>query len=540
MRQSFFQISNDDRNCVVRVTDVSQAGFESFSSTLPMSKNDFLEYAGLVDGACQPPEITDEIANESYLKFKEKYCIRLNPQQERAVQSVEGNVLLLAVPGSGKTTVLVDRLGYMVCERKIDPTGILAITFSKNAADEMKSRFSSIFGRNFGEKIDFRTINSLSLQIYEQYCKDTKQRPRTLIKSRDQKNLFIQLCREFYPNEYASDNNRIKLQNTVSYARNMMLSEEEIAKIDRDYPKFGSMFLKYSKSLKERNMMNFDDQMIFAYQILTHETGQAALWQNRYHYICVDEAQDMSRIQHEIIRILSRGNNLFMVGDEDQSIYKFRAAYPKALLNFRADYKNPYILHMERNYRSTPQIVEKAQSFISENKGWYEKNMTSERPDGKPVELIQVKSREAQYYYALESAKSTTTETAFLYRDNDSSIALIDLFLGAGVPFRMKKPEMNFFGTAAVRDVIAYLTLTVNDRDTNAFRQICNKGILYLKKEQIDRVVRNCRGGKLSVYDAAESQMKYLPNHDRDRAKNFRRIMERLSGKIPKILSNIY
>ena len=275
--------------------------------------------------------------------------------------------------------------------------------------------------------------------------------------------------------------------------------------------------------------MDFDDQMVFALWVLKNDEKITSALRARYKYICVDEAQDTSKIQHEIIKILAQGNNIFMVGDEDQSIYGFRAAYPKALLNFRYDYLNPYILRMERNYRSTTQIVEKAQSFISQNKGRYEKNMTAEHGDGEVVSLEQVDSREMQYMRLLEKAKTADRETAFLYRDNESSVVLIDLFLRNGVPFRLRKPEMNFFGNRVIKDIVAYLSLALNENDTNAFAQICNKGIIYLKNQQKDYALKNCKYKRISVYDAVEGQMQYLKERQRDRADDFRSVMVRVS-----------
>lgn len=527
----FFQISNNESACIVRVSDVSKSGFENFKSSALMSRNEFLEYVGLVGEICPAPDRTDLESNESYLRFKEKYSIVLNKQQERTIQSVEGAVLLLAVPGSGKTTVLVDRLGYMVSEKGIDPRCILAITFNKSAAKEMKSRYIGIFGGESGNKVDFRTINSLSRTIYTQYCELYNKETRELIQGTEQKTLFKNVYREFHPNEYPSEGDIIEFETAVTYAKNMMLSKEQISDFDSDYPKFSLMFRKYCDTLKEQNKMDFDDQLVFAHWILTNDSSQTAFWQNRYHYICVDEAQDTSKIQHEIIRILAHGNNIFMVGDEDQSIYGFRAAYPKALLNFRADYNNPYILRMERNYRSTPQIVEKAQRFISENKGRYEKTMVAGRDDGNPVELINVNSVEEQYSKVLSVAKNAEKETAFLYRDNESSVVLVDFFLRNNIHFRLKKPEMNFFGNAVVRDIKAYLTLAIDPYNTNSLKQIWNKGIIYLKREQLEDAVKYCNSKKLTVFEAVESLMKYLPYHQRDRAACLKNAIDELSDK---------
>lgn len=520
----FFQLRSEPMQSIVRVIDVSENGFECFYASKFISKTDFLTYAGLKDGHCSPPCREDIENNEQYCAFKEKYGIKLNKQQERALLAVEGSILLLAVPGSGKTTVLVERLGHMVINKNIIPQSILAITYNTAAAKEMERRFSSQFGEEYGKKIDFRTINSLAFKIYADYCYQTCKQQRMLIQDEERRRLLGSIFKQ-YNGEYATENDILELSSAITYIKNMMLTEEKIQEIETEYPHLCDMYKSYQKSLRDSSRMDFDDQVVFTLWILQKDDKIASALRARYKYICVDEAQDTSKIQHEIIKILSLGNNLFMVGDEDQSIYGFRAAYPRALLNFRYDYLNPYILRMERNYRSTAQIVNKAQTFISQNKGRYKKNMTAERGDGEAVVLEQVDSREMQYIRSLEIAKTTGRETAFLYRDNESSIVLIDLLLRNGVPFKLRKPEMNYFNNRVVKDIVAYLSLALNESDTGSFSQICNKGIIYLKKQQKDYVIKNCKYKRISVYDAIEGQMKYPKERPRDRADDFRSIM---------------
>lgn len=517
----FFQIKDGTEKCIVRVTDVSENGFECFHTTKLLDADQFLSYVGLRNGTCLPPCRDDMENNRQYCDFKEKYHINLNKQQERALLAVEGSNLLLAVPGSGKTTVLVARLGYMVLNKNIPSFNILAITYNTAAASEMKKRFSSKFGADIGKQIDFRTINSLALKIYADYCRKTDRPQRIQIQDEEKRRILGGIFQKYHDGEFAAENDILELSSAITYIKNMMLTDEQICAIEDDYPHLSAMYQDYQNHLKTTNKMDFDDQMVFALWILKHDPAMARALRERYRYICIDEAQDTSKIQHAIIKILAEGNNLFMVGDEDQSIYGFRAAYPKALLNFRYDYQNPYILRMERNYRSTNQIVEKAQAFISQNKGRYDKNMTAERGDGDPVCLEQVESREAQYMRLLEIAKSAKNETAFLYRDNESSVVLIDLFLRNNVPFRLRKPEMNFLGNRVVKDVIAYLSLALNPHNTDAFNQICNKGLVYLKRQQKDFAVNNCKYKHISIYDAIQGQKQYLKTRAREKVDNF-------------------
>lgn len=503
-----FQLRNDEAACIVRVRDVSQDGFEQFSTSPFISKDDFLNYVGLQDGICPPPCRDDLDQNQQYQLFKKKYNINLNKQQERALQAVEGSNLLLAVPGSGKTTVLVARLGHMVINKHILPENILAITYNNSAADEMRKRFSALFGESIGARIDFRTINSLSLMVYTDYCRQTGQRPKYHIEEWDRKKLIRDIFSKHY-GRYASENDFQELSSAITYIKNMMLTDEQILEIERDYTHLSKMFQAYQAALQDQHQMDFDDQMVFALKILRDDAKVLNGLRQRYRYICVDEAQDSSKIQHAIIQLLAHGNNLFMVGDEDQSIYGFRAAYPKALLNFRYDYLNPYILRMERNYRSTAQIVKKAQMFISQNKGRYEKNMTSERGDGEAVQLVSVVSREAQYMHLLEVAKTAKTETALLYRDNESAVAMVDLLLRNNIPFKLRRPENNFFNTHLVRDIVAYLSIATNQFDSKHLKQVSCKGLLPLGEKQCYWAWRDIADNKVSLYDALNNQRQF-------------------------------
>lgn len=528
----FFQLSSDMSSCIVRVTNVSPYGFESFSTTNFMRQDDFLNYVGLRDGVCLPPCRDDLEKDQQYRQFCEKYQIQLNKQQERALQAVEGANLLLAVPGSGKTTVLVARLGHMVLNKNIPPENILAITYNKNATVEMQERFSSLFGANIGSRIAFQTINSLSLSFYSEWCRKMRQNPRQHLEERERRKILRKIFNTFH-NTNASEGEVLELGSAITYIKNMMLNEEQILGIEADYPHLGDMYRAYQAELDKQNKRDYDDQMVLGLQVLREDSEILRRLRSLYKYICVDEAQDTSKIQHKIIRALAQGSNLFMVGDEDQSIYGFRAAYPKALLNFRYDYLNPYILRMERNYRSTPQIVDKAQAFISQNRGRFEKNMTAERGDGEDVHLECVHSREEQYQKLLNVAQNSTAETAFLYRDNESAVVLVDLLLRNGIPFKFRKPEMNFFGISIIRDIVAYLKLSINPYDAQQLDQICNKGIVYLKKNTCYWTIRNSQQKRISVYDALDEQAEYVNRRNRDSIYNFRSLMSRVSMANP-------
>ena len=297
----FFQLKNDSDNCIVRVTDVSEFGFETFYTTDFYSKEEFLTYVGLMDGACLPHCAEDISKNQQYKEFLNQYDITLNKQQERALLAVEGANLLLAVPGSGKTTVLVSRLGHMVINKNIPPESILAITFGNNSGNEMRQRFSAKFGQELGERIDFRTINSLSLKIYTDYCDRTGIPKRKQIQS-SEKRILLKNIYQKHNGKTSTENEYLELAAAISYIKNMMLKKEQIQEMETDLPHLNAMYESYEKALKDKQRMDYDDQMVYAYALLTKREQVAREWQAKYTYICVDEAQDTSKIQREIIK----------------------------------------------------------------------------------------------------------------------------------------------------------------------------------------------------------------------------------------------
>src|SRR5699024_6569040 len=206
------------------------------------------------------------------------------------------------------------------------------------------------------------------------------------------------------------------------------------------------LYRSYQAELKRRGWMDYDDQMVFALQILRAVPAVLAHFQDQYRYLCVDESQDTSKIQHEIIRLLAgRSRNLFLVGDEDQSIYGFRAAFPQALTQFDKGYPDARVLYLEQNYRSTQPIVAAADQFIQRNQNRRPKHMRAVRGAGPQVQEISVYDRREQYRYLRGVAADCTAQTAVLYRDNDSALPLVDLLDRAGIPYRCRQMECLFF-----------------------------------------------------------------------------------------------
>ncbi len=411
-----------------------------------------------------------------FSQFKTQYSISLDTQQEAAVQTVDGPVLLLAVPGSGKTTVLVTRLGYMRYVRGISPKRILTMTYTVAAARDMQARYAAFFGAEEAQRLEFRTINGVCSRIIRYYERTMGRTAFRLLEDGAQKSALISELYRMQSKEFATESTVKSLQTALTYAKNQMLKGEALSAVEVEGVDFAAFFAAYDKALRERQLMDYDDQMVYALRILRQYPEILRAVQARYQYFCVDEAQDTSKIQHTIIRLLAgQSGNLFMVGDEDQSIYGFRAAYPQALTEFDTVYPHAKVLYMEQNYRSTRQIVAAADRFIQKNHNRRPKHMKATQGSGPEVRECSVYDRQKQYAYLCKLAENCTVETAVLYRDNDSALPLIDRMDRAGIPYRCRQVESLFFTNRVVRDITDIIRFAQNPNDGELFLSLYYK-----------------------------------------------------------------
>lgn len=482
-------------------------------------------------------------------EFETTFSVKLNQQQKEAVQSTKGPVLLLAVPGSGKTTVLVTRLGYMIYCKNIPPERILTVTYTVAATKDMSERFAVRFGEDMAKRLEFRTINGICARIIQYYGRRIGKTPFELVK--DEKattGMLIRICQD-HGMGYPTESDLKNVRTLLTYIKNMMLNEEELQKLEEESDiRIAGIYREYCRQMREQKMMDYDDQMLYAYNMLRKDPGVLAYFQNRYPYICVDEAQDTSKIQHAIIALLAAGTgNLFMVGDEDQSIYGFRAAYPEALLSFEKKHPGAKVLLMEENFRSNAKIVEAADKFIQKNTLRHEKYMRAAREAGADIREISLKSRKAQYVYLMKAAQECTTgmagmsgseehrgradasvtETAVLYRDNECAIPLIDLLERKNIPYRMRNADLSFFTHRTVLDVQNIIRFAMNPKDTELFMQIYYRLKLFFNKKDALRYAQISQEKDMEVLDAA---LKYgnLEKYQEDNIRNLKRQMVRI------------
>lgn len=477
-------------------------------------------------------------------EFERKFPQKLNEQQKEAVQSVEGPVLLLAVPGSGKTTVLVTRLGYMIYAKGIAPEKILTVTYTVAATEDMAARFASLFGTDMADRLTFKTINGICAGIIHTYGRKTGRTPFALLN--DEKVIADTLAKIYQKTErtYATESDLQTVRTLITYIKNSMLTETEIRELDKTADmKISAIYKEYNTWLREQKLMDYDDQMVYAYTMLQRFPELLRLYQDKFPYLCVDEAQDTSKIQHAIIALLaSKTENLFMVGDEDQSIYGFRAAYPEALLSFEKNHPGAKVLLMEENFRSGAGIVKAADTFIQKNTLRHKKHMRAIKDGEEVVKEIAVKTRDDQYRYLAAVAENcaaaradraggmtgnvtegragdltgNVTEVkaggvtadashtvAVLYRDHECALPLIDLLERKEIPYRMRNAEISFFTHRTVLDVLNIMKLAMHPKDAETFLQVYYKINTYIRKEDALQIARISETQDISVWNAA-------------------------------------
>ena len=402
--------------------------------------------------------------------FETAHMAALNPQQRAAVAAVDGPVLLLAVPGSGKTTVLITRLGYMTEVCGIAPESILTMTYTVAATQEMRARFAARFGEAEAARMEFRTINGVAARIIALYSRMYGRTPPDLLQSESETTpLLLQLWQSIN-HEYAAESTLKELRTAITYIKNMCLTDAELDELETDLENLPELYRAYQQALRARHKMDYDDQLCFALQILNGAPAVAAAFRKRYRYFCVDESQDTSRVQHEIIRVLAQqSGNLFMVGDEDQSIYGFRAAYPQALMDFEKTYPGARVLLMEENYRSREPILAAANRFVARNRYRRPKTIAPTQGAGEPIRVVEVRRRADQLAFLFAEAQHCEVETAVLFRNHESALPIIDLCERRGVPYGCKAVEQTFFTNKIVRDVADIFALAARPDDADTF-----------------------------------------------------------------------
>lgn len=430
--------------------------------------------------------------------------LNLSIKQKNAINHIHGPALILAVPGAGKTTVLVHRTHNLIDKHKVKPERILSITFSRASAIDMKRRFTSLFPHKEYDKIHFSTIHSFCYGFIREYAFISKI-PYRLIEATDGPINKYSLLKQIYLNinrEHISEEKLENLINAIGYIKNMLLTVDEFLKNHKiNIDGFKDIFRQYEAYKKKNNLLDFDDMLVVTLDVLKNNDYLLSKYRSKYDFIQLDEGQDTSKVQMEIIKLISYPqNNLFIVADDDQSIYGFRGAYPKGLLNFGRDYKNAQIFFMEENYRSSQEIVYTCNEFIKKNKERYEKNIFTSNQYRQPIDIVKLNSINQQYNYIIKDlADKDLSKTSILYRNNLSSIGIINALEKNKIPFNTRDKKLKFFNHWLLREILDFMRLAQDTSNMEIYERIYYKIKGFISRKQINYA--KTLNSSLSVFD---------------------------------------
>ncbi len=433
----------------------------------------------------------------------------LNKPQREAVLHTDGPLLILAGAGSGKTRVLTHRIAYLIDERGVNPWNILAITFTNKAAEEMRQRVDSLV--SFGaESIWVSTFHSACVRILRRFIDRLGYDNRfTIYDTDDQKTLMKEVCRkvDIDTKVYKERN----LLAAVSSAKNEMILPDEFelnAGGDFGQLKIAKVYREYEAQLKANNALDFDDLLVKTVQLLETQPDVLEYYQERFRYIMVDEYQDTNTVQFRLVRLLAgKYRNLCVVGDDDQSIYKFRGANIRNILDFEHEFPDAHVVRLEQNYRSTGNILNAANGVIRNNRNRKEKTLWTDNGEGEKIQLRQFDTAFDEAEYIAEDIKKEVQEgasyndSAVLYRTNAQSRLFEEKFIAMNIPYKIVG-GINFYARREIKDLLAYLKTVDNGQDDLAVRRIINVPKRGIGLTTINRIQESADERGIGFYEA--------------------------------------
>ena len=466
----------------------------------------------------------------------------LNEPQRKAVLHTDGPLLILAGAGSGKTRVLTHRIAYLIDERGVNPWNILAITFTNKAAEEMRQRVDSLV--SFGaESIWVSTFHSACVRILRRFIDRLGYDNRfTIYDADDQKTLMKEVCRkvDIDTKVYKERN----LLAAVSSAKNEMILPDEFelnAGGDFGQLKIAKVYREYEAQLKANNALDFDDLLVKTVQLLETQPDVLEYYQERFRYIMVDEYQDTNTVQFRLVRLLAgKYRNLCVVGDDDQSIYKFRGANIRNILDFEHEFPDAHVVRLEQNYRSTGNILNAANGVIRNNRNRKEKTLWTDNGDGEKIQLRQFDTAFDEAEYIAEDIKKEVQEgasyndSAVLYRTNAQSRLFEEKFIAMNIPYKIVG-GINFYARREIKDLLAYLKTVDNGQDDLAVRRIINVPKRGIGLTTINRIQESADERGIGFYEALLAP-ELIPGVGRSASKldSFAALIEYFKGQTEK------
>ncbi len=474
----------------------------------------------------------------------------LNDMQKQAVFHTEGPLLILAGAGSGKTRVLTHRIAYLIEECGVNPWNIMAITFTNKAAGEMRERVDNLVG--FGsESIWVSTFHSSCVKILRRYIDRIGfSNNFTIYDTEDQKSVIKSICKRL-----DIDTKKLKeraILGAISSAKNEMISPEQYYmdnSADLVNKTIAGVYIEYQKELKKNNALDFDDLLVKAVELFKNNADVLEYYQNRFKYILVDEYQDTNTVQFMLISLLaSRSRNLCVVGDDDQSIYKFRGANINNILNFEKVFEDAKVIKLEQNYRSTSNILNAANGVIANNKGRKSKHLWTDTGEGSRVVFRQIDSAYTEAEIIAEDMRKNVSDGKYkykdmvcLYRTNAQSRILEEKFISANIPYKIVG-GVNFYQRKEIKDILAYLKTIANAKDDVAVKRIINIPKRGIGASTITKLEDYANANDMNFYDALkEDNLVNIVGRSATKIKPFVELIQLLRTKSEHIhISDVY
>lgn len=432
---------------------------------------------------------------------------RLNNEQRKAVMHIDGPMLVLAGAGSGKTSVLTNRIAYLI-ENGVNPYNILAITFTNKAAKEMKERVLKLIGEE-GKTIQISTFHSLGLRLVkENYNKLGYKSNFVILDSDDTLTVVKKIIKDMNLNPKFY--NAREIRNKISSAKNELMSVDDFSKIEYD-KSIVEIYRKYNKKLLINNSVDFDDLLLLPIKLFKEYPDTLKYYQDKYKYVLIDEYQDTNEAQYIFSKMLCNNHkNIFVVGDNDQAIYAFRGANFKNILNFEKDYKDCKVILLEENYRSTQNILDAANSVIKHNKQRKDKNLWCNNDVGSKVKYVRVDTDKDECSYVSKTIKELSDkgvsyeDMAILYRTNAQSRLIEEEMLKNGIPYKIVG-SFYFYNRKEIKDLLCYLRLINNKDDDVSLLRVINTPKRGIGDKTIENIsnIANINGS--SLFDAIDN-----------------------------------
>ena len=434
----------------------------------------------------------------------------LNECQLEAVKCGDGPTLVIAGAGSGKTRVLTTRIAYLIKERKVDPKSILAITFTNKAAGEMKSRVCNMLG-SIGNVIQISTFHSFGLSIIKENLEKFNLTKEFTILDSDDSQLIIKKIMKDYDIDIKLYSPKA-IKSRISSAKNEMMTPHDLEKYnatDMD-EKTCFVYEKYEQKLHNNNSLDFDDLLLLPIQVLKNDKDLLNKYQERFKYILIDEYQDTNEVQYKLTKLLAdKYKNIYVVGDESQSIYSFRGSNYRNILNFERDYKNAKTILLEQNYRSTKNILSAANDIIKNNREKKDKSLWTLNDIGNKIVIKRANDElDEAMYVANEIKKINESGTelkdiAILYRTNAQSRVIEEAMLKGNIPYKVVG-SFYFYNRREIKDLISYLRLIYNNHDDVSLMRIINSPKRGIGDKTIANLVTKANDLNTSIYEAID------------------------------------